>query len=344
MLTSDLKTLQFHNVLFRKMFKTGARHLSLKIKMILAFAAIYFIWGTTYLAIRFAIETIPPLFMMGSRSLLAGGILYAWARWRGEERPQFRHWIKALVIGSLLFLGGHGALAWSEQTVPSGVAALIIATNPVWMTLLQAFRSHDNPLTIRVIFGLVVGLGGVFLLVEPSKLLSGMPVDPIGTAVLIIGTLLWAIGAVHSKSAALPEGSALVAGMTLLCGGGALLFVSFLSREELSLLSVSPRSVFSIIYLIVFGSIIALTAYIWLLKKTTPSHVSTHAYVNPVVALFVGWFAGGELLSPRILFAALLMVIGVVAILTRNTMSYSSFKRLKFDEVNKKIKGRNGPK
>ncbi len=340
MLTSILKTLQFHNLPFRKKFLTRPRYLPLRVKIILAFGAIYFIWGSTYLAIRFAVETIPPFFMMGSRSLLAGGILYAWSRWRGEERPKLTHWVKAAIIGSLLFLGGLGALAWGEQTVPSGVAALIIATNPVWMTLLQAFISNDNPLTLRVIFGLAVGLGGVFFLVEPSKILGGMPVDPVGTAVLLIGTLLWAIGAVYSKHAVLPESSTLVAGMTLLCGGGALLCVSFLSREELSFLSVSSRSVFSVLYLIVFGSIIALTAYFWLLKKTTPSKVSTHAYVNPVVAILVGWLAGGEFLSPRIMMAALLMVMGVAAILTRNTESYSSVKKLKFYDVNKRnLKG-----
>jgi drug/metabolite transporter (DMT)-like permease len=319
MLSSNLKLVQPPNRSYKKTTKVGTHWLSIKLKIILAFGSIYLIWGSTYLAIRFAIETIPPFFMMGCRSLLAGGVLYAWARWRGVERPQLMHWVWATFIGVLLFLGGHGALAWSEQILPSGIAALIVATNPIWMTTLQAFRLHNNPLTSRVIFGLAIGLGGVFLLVEPTKLLNGLPVDPIGAVVLTLGTLSWAVGSVYSKNAELPKSSILVAGMTQLCGGGALLFVSLLSRETLSLSSISVRSFGSMLYLIVFGSISALTAYIWLLKKTTPTRVSTHAYVNPIVALFVGWLAGGELLSQRILFAALLMLIGVAAILSQNS-------------------------
>ncbi len=319
MLNSTLKSLGLYDRLTRKIPGTKPSALPLKFKIILAFGAIYLIWGSTYLGIRFAIETIPPFFMMGCRSLLAGGVLYAWARWRGVDRPQLIHWVRAAFIGVLLFLGGHGALAWSEQIIPSGIAAIIVATNPIWMTTLQAFRLHDNPLTSRVIFGLAIGLGGVFLLVEPTKLLNGLPVDPVGAVVLTIGTISWAVGSVYSKNVDLPKSSTLVAGMTQLCGGGALLFVSLLSRETVSLSSVSVRSLVSMLYLVAFGSISALTAYIWLLKKTTPARVSTHAYVNPIVALFVGWLAGGELLSQRILFAALLMLIGVAAILSRNS-------------------------
>jgi len=333
MLASSLKSLQSPNCSSGKTATEGIHWVSIKFKFILAFGAIYFIWGSTYLAIRFAIETIPPFFMMGCRSLLAGGVLYAWARWRGAQRPQLTQWLNASVIGALLFLGGQGALAWSEQIVPSGVAALIVATNPIWMTLLQAFRYHDNSLTSNVIFGLIAGLLGVFLLIEPSRLLRGMPVDPIGAVVLIFGTLSWAVGAVYSKNTGLPKSSTLVAGMTLLTGGGALIFVSFLTKETLSLSSVSPRSLISLIFLVAFGSIITFTAYIWLMRKTSPTQVSTHAFVNPIVAIFIGWFAGGELLSPRILLAALLLVMGVAAILTRNPITFSVVKKTEVQKV-----------
>lgn len=324
MSTSDLKSIRFRDYCFRKPVEMDASGFPTKIKIILAFGAIYLIWGSTYLAIRFAIETIPPFFMMGCRSLLAGGILYAWARLRGDDRPKPAQWVTAAIVGTLLFLVGHGALAWSEQIIPSGVAALIVATTPIWMTLLEAFRYHDNPLTGRVIIGLVAGFFGVALLAEPAKIFGGAPVDPIGALVLLLGTLSWCFGVVYMKNANLPKSSILGAGMNLLTGGGGLLLVSYLSRETMALTSVSLRSLASLLYLIAFGSIITFTAYIWLLKIKSPTQVSTHAFVNPLVAVFVGRFAGGELLSPRILTAALLMVTGVAAIVTRTSASFSS--------------------
>lgn len=334
MSTSGLKSLRFREHCFRKLVEMEASGLPAKIKIILAFGAIYLIWGSTYLAIRFAIETIPPFFMMGCRSLLAGGILYTWARLRGDERPEPAQWMTAAVVGTLLFLGGHGALAWSEQVVPSGVAALIVATTPIWMTVLQALRYHDNPLTGRVIIGLVFGFLGVALLAEPSEVFGGTPVDQIGAVVLLSGTLCWSIGAVFMKKANLPKSSTLTAGMNLLSGGGSLLILSYLSSETVVLTSVSLRSLVSLLYLIVFGSIVTFTAYIWLIKETSLARVSTHAFVNPVVAVLVGWIAGGEFLSQRILTAALLMVLGVAAIVTQNSGIRVSIKQHLYPKVN----------
>ncbi|UCC39319.1 MAG: EamA family transporter [Candidatus Aminicenantes bacterium] len=299
----------------------------MKIKMILAFGAIYFIWGSTYLAIRFAIETIPPFLMMGCRMLLAGSILYVWARLRGEKCPHLTQWLIAASVGMLLFFAGHGSLAWSGQVVPSGVAALSVATAPLWMILLQAFQNPHSTMNVRVAIGIVAGLGGVYLMVKPSELLSGSPVNPVGAVVLLFGTLSWSAGSVYSKSANLPKSSMLASGMSLLCGGGGLLLLSLLSRERMDLTSVSFRSLASLLYLAAFGSIIAFSAYFWLLRKTSPVRVSTYAYVNPVIAIFLGWFAGGESLSPRIITAMLLMVIGVAAIVTQNSTYFSSAEK-----------------
>lgn len=285
-----------------------------KMKFALAFAAIYFVWGSTFLAIRFSIATIPPFFMMGSRCLMAGGILYTWGRLRSKKSPRLAQWLTALIVGVLLFTFGHGALAWSEQFLPSGIAALICATSPIWITFLQTFLLRDNPLTIRVVLGLLMGLGGVTLLIEPSMLMKGATLNPLAAIVLLVGTLSWSIGVIYSKKANMPENALLAAGMNLITGGGGLLLAS-LFQERVSLTSISLHSVLSLGYLIIFGSIITFTAYFWLLRATSPSRVATHSFVNPVVALFVGRFAGGELVNPRILIAALLMVIGVGAII-----------------------------
>ncbi len=255
--------------------------------------------------------------MMGFRSFLAGTILYSWARLRVKERPSPSHWLSAFVLGTLLFTAGHGTLAWSEQFIPSGIAALICATSPIWITLLQAVMREGNPITKRVTFGLVLGFFAVILLVEPSQLLSETTVNPTGAVVLLMGTFSWSVGVVFSKKAPLPKNSMLAAGMYLLTGGGGLLFASLLSGETVELASVSIHSLISLVYLIVFGSIITFTAYLWLLRATSPSQVATHSYVNPVVAIFVGWLAAGESLTPRILAAASLMVIGVAAIVAQ---------------------------
>jgi drug/metabolite transporter (DMT)-like permease len=291
---------------------------SKSVKLAIAFAAIYVIWGSTFLAIRFSIATIPPFFMMGFRCLIAGGILYTWSRLRGTDRPKPAQWFTASILGMLLFTVGHGALAWSEQFLPSGIAALICATSPIWITLLQTLLLRDNPFTARVILGLLLGLCAVTLLIDPSMLLEGATLNLTGTMVLLAGTLSWSVGVVYSKKANLPKNSMLAAGMNLIAGGGGLLLASLL-QEKVIFSSISLHSVFSLGYLIVFGSIFTFTAYFWLLRSTSPSRVATHAFVNPVVAIFVGWFAGGELINSRILIAALLMVIGVGAIIKKQS-------------------------
>lgn len=290
---------------------------SLKIKIFIAFGAIYIIWGTTYLAIRFAIETIPPFLMMGFRFLSAGAVLYSWARIRGQSNPRLKQWRTAAVVGTLLFLGGHGALVWSEQVLPSGIAALIVATAPIWMILLSYFRNPVGKIGGRVILGLTFGFFGMILLVEPAKLFGGQSVDFAGAAVLLLGSVSWSFGSVYSKYANLPKSPLLVSGMTMICGGSVLVLIGLLTGEANSLASASNLSLVSLFYLVLFGSIIAFTAYMWLLKTVSPDRVSTYAFVNPIIAVFVGWFGGGELLSPKIIIAAILMIAGVVAIVFR---------------------------
>ncbi len=299
-------------------------NIPLKIKILLAFGAIYIIWGTTYLAIRFAIETIPPFFMMGFRFLSAGTFLYSWARFRGEANPRLMQWRTAVVIGILLFLGGHGSLAWSEQVLPSGVAALIVATTPVWMILLSHFRPPVGRIDSRVVLGLALGFLGLVLIIEPTELVEGQSVDLVGAAVLLLGTLSWCSGSVYSKYTNLPKSPLLVSGMTMLCGGTALVLVGLLTGESDVLSSASALSLASLVYLILFGSIAAFTAYIWLLNTVSAAQVSTYAFVNPIIAVFVGWFGGGESLSPRLLLAAILMIAGVGAIVSRKPEKHHS--------------------
>lgn len=302
--------------------KTGG--ISLRIKIIFAFGAIYVIWGTTYLAIRFAIATIPPFLMMGSRFLLAGTVLYAWARFRGQANPSLRQWKTSALIGILLFLGGAGSLGWSEQVLPSGIAAIIVATTPLWMILLSYFRSRTDRIGGRVILGLVLGFLGIVLIAEPSRLFGGQPVSLAGVAVLLVGTISWSSGSVYSKYANLPKNPLLVSGMTMLCGGTALVLVGLLSGESLVPASPSVLSLVSFFYLISFGSIAGFTAYVWLLKTVSPARVSTYAFVNPVIAVFAGWLGGGEILSQKILMAAVLMVAGVAAIVFRKAQQIHS--------------------
>jgi drug/metabolite transporter (DMT)-like permease len=302
--------------------RTGG--IPLKIKIFIAFGAIYVIWGTTYLAIRFAIATIPPFLMMGCRFLSAGTVLFAWARFQGQANPGLRQWRTAALVGTMLFFGGHGALVWSEQVLSSGVASLIVATTPLWMILLSYFRSPVGRIGGHVILGLVFGFLGIALLLEPTKFFGGQPVDLAGAAVLIIGTISWCSGSIYSKYANLPKSTLLVSGMTMLCGGTAIVLVGLLTGESHTLSSVSALSLLSLFYLILFGSIIAFTAYIWLLKTVSPAKVSTYAFVNPVIAVFVGWVGGGEPLSPKILMATILMVAGVAAIVSRKSEKRNS--------------------
>jgi drug/metabolite transporter (DMT)-like permease len=284
-------------------------------RLLAAFAAVYLIWGSTYLAIRFAIETIPPFMMVAVRYLVAGVLVYAYARARGAPRPTVGHWKAAAVVGVLLLLGGNGGVVWAEQVVPSGTTALIVATEPLWIAMLLWLGTRERP-SPSVAFGLLLGFGGVLFLVGPENLAGGERVHPIGALVIVLAALSWALGSLYSRGAPLPASQTLSTGMSMLAGGVALTVMSLATGEaaRLDLAGISTRSTLALVYLIVFGSLVGFSAYLWLMKATTPSRASTYAYVNPVVAVFLGWLLAGEPLTPRTLIAAA-VIVGAVAII-----------------------------
>ncbi len=292
------------------------RRTASRAQVVLAFAAVYVLWGSTYLAIRFGVETIPPFLMAGLRHLTAGTLLFAWLRLRGTPRPQARHWRSAAIIGGLLLLGGNGLVTWAEQRVPSGLAALIVASVPIWMTVLDGLQRRERPHGV-VVAGLAMGLGGIVLLVAPGRFAGGSHVDPLGAAALLTAALLWAVGSLYSRRVALPSSTLLATAMEMIAGGVILLVASSVAREwqGFSVAAVSARSLFALGYLIVAGSLLGFTAYIFLLGATTPARVSTYAYVNPLVAVFLGWLLAGESVTPRTGLAAVVIVAAVALII-----------------------------
>lgn len=279
-----------------------------------ALGAVYLIWGSTYLAIKFAIETLPPLSMAGARFVTAGVLLYLWMRLRGESRPTLLHWMNATVVGGCLLLGGNGGVVWAQQYVPSGITALIVATVPLWMVSLEWFRGvRPNG---GVIAGLLLGLLGIVLLIGPGELQTHREVHLGGALVLLFAAFSWAVGSIYARRASLPSSALLATGMEMIMGGALQLLVGSLMGEwgRLELDSVSWRSALSFIYLIIFGSWVGFSAYIWLLRVTTAAIASTYAYVNPVVAVFLGWALAGEIFSERMLLAAGIIVVAVALI------------------------------
>jgi drug/metabolite transporter (DMT)-like permease len=286
-------------------------------QVIAAFAAVYIIWGSTYLAIRYAIESIPPFLMAGVRFVIAGGALYAWTRLRGAERPTAANWRAAAIVGGLLLLGGNGAVVWAEQTVPSGIASLLVATLPLWIVVLEWARPRGVRPSAAVLVGIALGLAGLAVLVGPGLVSSDSgAVDPVGAGVLLLGSLSWAIGSLYARGAPLPRTGPLAMGMEMLAGG-ALLLVASLARGEWSAFdpgAVTTPSLIALAYLIAFGSLIGFTAYIWLLGVARPEHAATYAYVNPVVAVILGWAVAGEPITGRTIVAAAI-IIGAVALI-----------------------------
>ena len=287
-----------------------------------ALLAVYVIWGSTYLAIRFAVETLPPFLMAGVRFLLAGAVLYTWRRARGDARPTAPEWRSAAIVGGFLLVGGNGAVVWAEQRIVSSVAALLVSTVPLWMVLLDLLRPGGRRPGWRQIVGLLAGFAGVATLVRPTQSASPVGhtvgrVDLLGAAVLILGAFLWSIGSLYSRRAPLPASPLLATGMEMLAGGVGLLLLGTLSGEwgRLNPSTFSARSLWGLVYLIVFGSWIAFTAYTWLLRVAPTPLVSTYAYVNPLVAILLGHLLDGDPLTlPTLLAAA--VIVGSVALTT----------------------------
>ena len=289
--------------------------------VIAAFAAVYVIWGSTYLGIRLAIDSIPPLLMAGARFMLAGCILYGAMRAFGAARPDRVHWRSAFIIGGLLLLGGNGGVSWAQQTVPSGIAALVVAAVPLWIILVDWLRPGGRRPSILVWLGLAIGFGGVVLLVMGKNQLGQRIVNPAGAVALIFATITWAFGSVYSRHAPKPNSALLAVAMQMMAGG----FLQFLAGFALgeahgfSWVRITPASAWAFVYLTLVGSLVGFTAYVWLLQVSTPAKVSTYAYVNPLIAVGLGHWILKEPVPKSILLAGALILAAVILITRRGS-------------------------
>src|SRR5687767_2515862 len=288
--------------------------------IILAFAAVYVLWGSTYLAIRFAIETLPPFLMAGTRFMIAGAILFTWAKFNGERlNSSWAQWRLAFALGALFLLCGNGGVTWAEKYIASGLAALLVATEPLWVVMLNWAWTRRRP-NAKVMFGVLIGLAGVALLVG-GGLNHGKPISTMtfaGAGVVLLSGVAWAGGSVYSSRNPIKATTSVASGMQMLAGGS-LLFVLGLATGDVKRLNFAGMSWVSLGafgYLLVFGSLVAFTAYSWLLRHVTPARAATYAYVNPAVAVCLGWLLAGEPLTLRMLLAAAVIVCSVVLITT----------------------------
>jgi drug/metabolite transporter (DMT)-like permease len=296
--------------------------------VVAAFAAIYLVWGSTYLAIKYAVATVPPFFMTGARFLIAGEVLYAWTAFsarrsgiavRAAQPTLRRQWGDAFIVGALLIVGGTSLVGWSERSVPSGITSLILATTPLWMVLLESALESRRPPSARVFSGVAVGIGGLAILIAPTPSSGSTDggVGLLGIVALTVAALAWSLGAMYSRrSAAASLPAARATGMQMLAGAMLSIIGGFALGEhhQLALGSISLASWLAVAYLVVAGALIGFTAYLWLMRVSSPSRVATHAYVNPVVAVLLGWGVLGETVTTRTLVAMAVIVIAVVLI------------------------------
>jgi len=287
-------------------------------KVLLAFAIIYFVWGSTFLAIRVGVREVPPFLLAAMRFVVAGTVLYVWMRARGTPSPTAREWGAASLLAVLIFVFDYGLLFWAERRVPSGIAAVMMATIPGFMALAEIVFLRTQRLTMRLGFALLVGMGGVAVLVGRSVSLGEAPVDTAGAIALIVASVSWSVAASLSRKLPLPSAKAMSSGAQMLAGGVLLTLAAALLGEfrGFHVQTVSRGAWLALAYLIVAGSIVGFTAYVWLLHHESPTKVGTYAYVNPVVAVLVGYFLGGEGLGPRTIAGTLLVLVSVVVITT----------------------------
>ncbi len=288
-----------------------------RLNIILGFAAIYIIWGSTYLALRWGVDTIPPFILAGVRFLMGGGLLYWWAIARGAEKPHKKHWLTTGVIGLLLTVSGVGLVTWAEKTVPSGITALMIAMVPMWIVLIDWLRPNGTRPAWIAILGVLLGFGGVAFLINPTNIGGLSEIDSLGAFLIAVACFSWALGSVYSRYATQPKSQSLSAGMQMITGGVVLLLLALLKGEysEIELAEVSAKSVWSLVYLLTIGSFVY-AVYIWLMKASTPARVSTYAYVNPIIALFLGSILAGEELSSWALGCSTVIIFAVVLIIS----------------------------
>ena len=289
----------------------------MKTKTWLALLSLYIIWGSTYLAIFFVVETIPPFISAGLRFLISGLVLFIWRKLAGDPPPTRNQWRSAAVVGLLLLVGGNGLLSWSEQRIPSGIAALLIGTVPLWLVLIEAARPGGTKPNWQAITGLIIGFAGIVLLIGPFNNADfNQNYDVIGIAVCILAAFLWSFGSIYSRGADLPHSALMTTGLEMLAGSAGLFIVATLTGEwqKFSIEAISSNSLYGLIYLITIGSLIGFVSYAWLLKNAPVSLVATYAYVNPLVAILLGSALAQEPLNLRILTAAGVIVGSVVLI------------------------------
>lgn len=287
--------------------------------LVAAFAVLYVVWGSTYLAIRVAIETLPPFLMAGFRFLVAGALLLGWVYLRAGPPPNPGEWRRSWVSGGLLLLGGNGAVVWAEQWLPSGLVALLVASVPLWMVLVDWWLGEGSPPSAGLLLSMAWGLLGVGLLVAGEGLGVAGALGLAAGLVVVAGSICWAVGSILARHAP-PASSPLGATARQMMAGGALLLVAGVLSGEVGRFdpgAVSARSLVALVYLVVFGSLVGFSAYLWLLRATTPARVSTYAYVNPAVALFLGWALAGEPVGARTLVASGIVLSAVILITTR---------------------------
>jgi drug/metabolite transporter (DMT)-like permease len=287
-------------------------------KVLFAFAIIYFVWGSTFLAIRVGVREVPPFLLAGMRFLVAGLILYCWMRARGAASPTAHEWSAASILAVLIFVFDYGLLFWAERRVPSGIAAVMMATIPVFMALAEIVFLRTQRLTLRLGLALLVGIGGVAVLVGHSMSMGEAPVDTAGACALIVAAISWSVAASLSRKLPLPAAKAMSSGAQMLAGGVLLTLTAALLGEfrGFHAQAVSRGAWLALAYLIVAGSIVGFTAYVWLIHHESPTKVGTYAYVNPVVAVLLGYFLGGEAIGPRTIVGTLLVLVSVVVITT----------------------------
>jgi drug/metabolite transporter (DMT)-like permease len=283
-----------------------------------AFAIIYFVWGSTFLAIRIGVHEVPPLLLAAMRFFAAGLAIYLWMIARGERSPTQRQWSSATLLALIIFVFDYGTLFWAERRIPSGIAAVILALIPVFMALAEIIFLRTQRLTLRLAVALLIGIGGVAVLMSRSLNLGGTPIDRVGALALIFASLSWSIASVLSRKLPLPESKVMSSGAQMLAGGLLLTLASaaFGEFHDFHPSAVSRGAWLALLYLIIFGSIIGFTAYVWLIHHESPTRVGTYAYVNPVVAVLLGYFLGGEALGPRTVIGTLFVLISVIVITT----------------------------
>jgi drug/metabolite transporter (DMT)-like permease len=289
----------------------------MKTNVWVALLALYIVWGSTYLGIKVAIETIPPFFHAGIRFLISGIILVVWQRAAGQQMPTRKQWISTAIIGTLLLLGGNGLVAWAEQVIPSGVAALIIGSVPMFLVVTEALRPNGIKPNWQAIVGLLIGFTGIFILVGPAEISgSATKLNPFGVSALLFACLFWSIGSVYSKSADLPRSSLMSTGAQMLMGSMSLFIISLVTGElnHWDPTGVSMRSIYGLLYLIFVGSLIGFASFGWLLQNAPISLVATYAYVNPIVAVLLGSWLAAEPLEPRIWLATAIIIGSVIFI------------------------------